>query len=309
MKVIAFLIGVFSLSCLAATDSLTCNGCSTNGMENLAAFSQQRSGSSYVVIFDFDNRQVKKYYRSLRFSSFGEPIRNAVNVELSYEEQFDANLILEFRQEVILLLKNKSVAMFVSNDAETDYMGTDSSQSIAAFSRVEISNQESTSSVLKDVGGFDVKGDPYTFLSRSSFRNNAFDYYLNQDGSLFSELIDSALDAVRIPTGKDMGLYVTINFYESADKSIYHGSVKAAIDFTNDVFIIMSAKDADNNSIPLKVSDLNNEFVFKNKSNGETIFLNYINLLFDSHGGHTPNCVVTSHRTQGDQHIFTYSCK
>ena len=54
MKVIAFLIGVFSLSCLAATDSLTCNGCSTNGMENLAAFSQQRTGSSYVVIFDFD---------------------------------------------------------------------------------------------------------------------------------------------------------------------------------------------------------------------------------------------------------------
>lgn len=278
----------------AVLDSIPCNGCTDSGMQSAAKISQKRIGSGYVAVFNFTENSAKKFYRSLRFNDYGEPVRAAYEVNFTGDEQHDVDLILQFRQDFQQSMLDKQLDMYQKEATNTPYIGT------TVYS--------TSSTTYKYAGSIDVKGNPYDFLSRSAFRNNTFDYYMQGDSAKFSELLDSALDAVRVPTGSEMELYIDINFYDGPDKSINNGTVKASPDFINDVFTIMSAKDADNNSIPLdKYKAANGELGFKNKINAEEVYLNYINLLWSSSGSNV-TCVVTNSRVVGDTVYYTYRC-
>ena len=287
----------FSNSSNAALDLISCNGCTSSGMESAAKLSQQRTGSSYVAVVNFRDGTARKYYRSLRYGDFGEPIRTATQVEFTSSEQHDLEVYQRYRETLRAYVASTPVNFFEEETAgSSGYVGKPTSH---------YSSRDDERYLY--VGSFAVKGEPYEFLSASYFRNDAYDYYMTGISGTLLEVISSSLGTIEIPTGADYEIYIDIEFYDSADKNKLNGKVKVTVDTVNEVFQVMSAKDADNNEIPLDKSDINGSYRFNIGANSE-IFLNYINLMFGSSSGSTPSCVVTSKKTVGNNHIYTFRC-
>lgn len=293
----------FSFEASATIRLVPCNGCSVEGMKRAAELSQNRSGSSYIAVVNFRDSTAQKFYTSLRFGDYGERVTNATAVNFTTDEQHDIDLYFRFREALADYIANFSGPLYESSiDTKSGYISSSKSQ--------QFYNSANDDSTYVYGGVVKVKGDPYNFLSSSFMRNDVYDWFMNGAKGDVLEILGSSLQAVQIPTGQDLDLYLKVVFYtspEALDNGNQNGKIKVALDTINEVFVIMSAKDADNNSIPIVKDELGGEYRFKFNENAEA-FLRYINLMFDSTLGSTPACVVTSRRTVGDNYIYTYRC-
>ena len=304
LSAIALLLSLlFSFEASATIRLVPCNGCSAEGMQRAAELSQNRIGSSNIAVVNFRDYTAQKFFTSLRFGDYGEPVTNATAVNFTTDEQHDIDLYFRFREALGDYIANFSGPLYESSiETKSGYISSNKSQ------RFYNSSNDEPGYVYGGV--VKVKGDPYNFLSSSFKRNDVYDWFMNGAKGNVLEILDSSLQAVEIPTGKDLDLYLDVVFYTSSedlDNGNQNGKVKVALDTINEVFVIMSAKDADNNSIPIVKDELGGEYRFKFNENSE-VFLRYINLMFDSTPGSTPACVVTSRRMVGDNFIYTYRC-
>ena len=282
---------------------IPCNGCTYDDMKRTAELSQKRVGSSNKAVVNFRNATAHKFRTSLEIDGDGEPVTNSTPVSFSTNEQRDIDLYFRFRDALGAYIANFSYQLYDSSlDSKTHIISpTHPQYSLNTFDNK--SGYVSKGVIL-------VKGSPYEFLSASYQRNDVYDWFIGGAKKDVLAILDSSLQAVEIPTGKDLDLYLDVVFYTSSedlDNGKQNGKVKVALDTINEVFVIMSAKDADKNSIPIVKDELKGKYRFKHNENSE-VFLRYINLMFDSAPGSTPACVVTSGSEVGDNFIYTYRC-
>ena len=99
-------------------------------------------------------------------------------------------------------------------------------------------------------------------MSASYQRNDVYDWFIGGAKKDVLAILDSSLQAVELPNGKDLDLDLNAIFYTSPEalkNGNQNGSVKIALDFINEVFVIINARDTNNNSIPLKNDKLMGE--------------------------------------------------
>lgn len=107
-----------------------------------------------------------------------------------------------------------------------------------------------------------VKGSPYEFLSASYQRNDVYDWFIGGAKKDVLAILDSSLQAVELPNGKDLDLDLNAIFYTSPEalkNGNQNGRIKITLDFINEAFVIINARDTNNNSIPLKNDKLMGE--------------------------------------------------
>lgn len=240
----------------SATIKLTpCNGCTYDEMKRTAAQSQKRAGSSNIAVINFRNATAHKFHTSLEIDGDGEPVTNTTSVNFSINEQRDIDLYFRFRDALGAYIANFSNQLYDSSlDSKTHKI----SSTHPHYSH----HTDDSESGYVSKGLILVKGSPYEFLSASYQRNDVYDWFVGGAKKDVLAILDSSLQAVELPNGKDLDLDLDAIFYTSPEalkNGKQNGRVKVALDFINDVFVIISAKDTNNNSIPLNNDKLMGE--------------------------------------------------
>ena len=234
---LTFLVAFFCMAlptnnAFAALETLTCNGCNFNQKESKASAYSQHSDDEYVIVFDFKNAAATKF-ELISHKGISRNSKSLISeVALTADEHHDVALILNFYKTVRSMIQSKSTSLFTESISETDYVGR------PVDSKVSPVRDEAISEI-------NVLGDPYTFMSRSSFRNDAFDYLMDADNDVFRRFTRQLTGAVARPDVNDMGLVIRINFYDEKRLMTYNGRINTFPDFVREKFIILSGRDAD----------------------------------------------------------------
>ena len=239
----------------ATTKLAPCNGCTYDGMKRTAELSQKRVGSSNIAVVNFRNATAHKFRTSLEIDGDGEPVINTTPVSFSTNEQRDIDLYFRFRDALGAYIANFSNKLYDSSlDSKTHIISpTHPQYSLNTF-------DNKSSYVSKGV--ILVKGSPYEFLSASYQRNDVYDWFIGGAKKDVLAILDSSLQAVELPNGKDLDLDLDAIFYTSPEalkNGNQNGRIKITLDFINEAFVIINARDTNNNSIPLKNDKLMGE--------------------------------------------------
>lgn len=237
----------------SATIKLTpCNGCTYESMKRTAELSQKRAGSSNIAVINFRNATAHKFHTSLDFDNEGESITNTTLVNFTNKEKRDIDLYFRFRNALGAYMANVSNQLYdPSLDSKT--------HKISSTHRQYSLNAYDNESGYVYEGAILVKGSPYDFLSASYQRNDLYDWFISRAEKDVLAILDSSLQAVELPNGKDLDLDLNAIFYTSPEalkNGKQNGRVKVALDLVNEVFVILNARDTNNNSIPFGNEEL-----------------------------------------------------
>lgn len=246
-------LGMTSFSSLAAIDSTGCNNCTDAQMRQKAENSVRQQGTSYVVVIDYKQQKATKFRLSLTFSS-GEPELSATPVSMSADELHDVGIFYQYRRARLDWMRAaEKLPIFDSNTMSGVASGV-TSESIRSSSKGDNS---------LDVGEITVIGNPYNYLENSRLRNNIYDHFASGGQGLFSQLLSSTVGKIAIPLTNDLAIKLTIRFYNDFEATEYLGKLIVELNSKTEEFDSLSGRDAANNSIPLKQSDVTGSgFVF-----------------------------------------------
>lgn len=292
---LAITFGFTSFNSLAAIDSTSCNNCTDAQMRQKAENSVRQQGTSYIVVIDYKQQRATKFRLSLGFD-FGEPTLNARPVVMSADEQHDVDIFYQYRQAYLDVIRAAEELPIYNSKTGIGVSSGKTSNSI---------RKSKTSDNSYDFGELVVIGTPYDYLQQSYLRNRVYDHYISQGKGTFSRLLSSTLGKINIPLTKDIAIKLTIKFFDDNEATIYTGELIVLVDPTGEQLNVISGRDAADNSIPLKQSDVSGgaEFGFYNTDRaGE--FLGFVNLKYP-----TKKCwKVESKDNSSGGFVITYTC-
>lgn len=296
---LAFATSVIATFNVAASsvDVSVCNDCSASQIERSAERNARGFGHNHVIVVDFVKKSAKKFSVINDENRHGEPITDTYEVAMSNDEIHDVAILHEYRKEAIRVIKvaeQKSAQKFPSSQKSSSVQ----------------SNKDDIEYVY--VGEMKWKGNPYDFSRESFTRNAAYQYYFADDTKDLTKLISSTFGKIKFPNLSKMGVSIKIKFYSDSLGEVEAGSAIVSIDTTRERMEVLSAIDADNNSVPFSKYQVSGQkFQFSSEGN-KNRFEGYVGSLFGSGsitGGVSGGCAVSKVVKRGNRYIYTYQCK
>lgn len=276
------------LALASPIDVAVCNDCSESQQIRAAEREGRGWGYNQVIVVDIIHESSRKFSVINDEDRHGEPTTNTYQVAMTNDEIHDVRAVYDYRRELINVIKRAE---------QKGQIQFPSAQRSAASKNNDDTN-------FYYMGEVPAKGNPYDFIRTTMIKNDLYDYHFAGDTGLLTQIVSSSFNKIKIPKMNDLGVKLTIQFYSDSLGQVKNGSVEVAIDLNRKRFDVLSARDVDNNSVPIKKSQVNgHDFGFATGDRQNT-FNTYIEHMFSSGG-----CTFKKGEKLGNRYIFTYSCR
>lgn len=245
----------------AAIPTLPCIDCSSFQKERLAETVGRFGRLKQVVIMDYETEIATKYSVHISQGNRGEPISNIYTQAMTSEELNDANMIFEYRREIVKMIKDAQKLPVFNMDGDPIVRPTNGTLGQFKPKTYTISTPNRGGLFT---GELVVRGNPYDFITTSRMRNLLFDYYTSGASGTLDGIIASTLGKLEIPFVKDMNIVIKINFIDIVDDlEVPNGTAILKPDFTLESFDVLKAEDKDSNTLPTDKTELDGQqYVF-----------------------------------------------
>ncbi|WP_298771283.1 hypothetical protein [uncultured Shewanella sp.] len=291
--------GLFSavnVSAATETTLLTCNGCSPTQMEAVTQHHLRTHKDEVIAVVDYQNEQASKFQVNQVTNKYGKTVNELMTVDLTAEESDNINAIIEARKALVALMPESVVVTPEATDGTKSH-----------FHAHMLTTKPSFNFDYQYLyyGSFTQQVNVYDFMQASYLRNKAYHEYFgdNYTTYLFSTL-SKALISFKLPYDiyDGIGLHMNIQFENANHEST--GSAQVAIDPKKETFNVISASDADKNTIPVKKEEIAGQMFAFTSNDNKAAFDSYI----EQFSSATEKCQSVNNRQLGEVSLHTYQC-
>ncbi|WP_299493397.1 hypothetical protein [uncultured Shewanella sp.] len=293
------LFSAFNVSAATETTLLTCNGCSPTQMEAVTQHHLRTHKDEFIAVVDYQNEQASKFQVNAVTNKYGKTVHELTTVELTTDEADNINAVIEARKALLAFMPESVVV----NPESTE--GTDGTKSHFHAHTLKAKPSFNFDYQYLYYGSFKQQANVYDFMQASYLRNKAYHEYFgdNYTTYLFSTL-SKALISFKLPYEiyDGIGLHMNIQFENANHEPI--GSAQVAIDPKKETFNVISASDADNNTVPVKKEDISGQMFAFGSDDNKAAFDSYIAQFSTA----TEKCQSVNNRQLGEVSLHTYQC-
>ncbi|WP_299008201.1 hypothetical protein [uncultured Shewanella sp.] len=291
--------GLFSavnVSAATETTLLTCNGCSPTQMEAVTQHHLRTHKDEFIAVVDYQNEQASKFQVNPVTNKYGKTVNQLTAVELTTEEADNIKAVIEARKALVELMPESVVINPEATDGTKSHFHAHTLKTKPSFN---------FDYQYLYYGSFKQQVNVYDFMQASYLRNKAYHEYFGDNYAtyLFS-MLSKALISFKLPMDvyDGIGLHLNIQF-ENANQA-YLGTAQVAIDPKKETFNVISASDADKNTVPVKKEDIAGQMFAFSSDDNKAAFDSYI----EQFASASEKCQSVSSRQLGEVSLHAYQC-